>query len=89
MKGPSQAGLLQFKQNCEMELKSHRMRGIVSVNDSTAVIKELLLAKIIWNINERWMASDGPVSHTHDEITDAEIRRIYTLAGGNKEAEGT
>jgi len=44
-----------------------RFHGIVAVIDGVEI---------------RCMAVDGPVTPTHDEITDEELRTIYVLAGG-------
>lgn len=37
---------------------------------------------IIETVEQRCMAVDGPVTPTHEEITDDELRKIYKLAGG-------
>lgn len=42
-----------------------------------ARIKELIEA-----VEQRCLAVDGPVSKTCDEITDADLKEIYRLAGG-------
>lgn len=40
----------------------------------------MMIAKIIEDVDDRCMSADGPVTHTRDEITDEEIRKIYKLA---------
>jgi len=37
---------------------------------------------IIEDVDNRCMAVDGPVTPTEREITAAELKRIYKLAGG-------
>lgn len=38
------------------------------------------IAEIIEHVDDRCMASDGPVARTEDIITGNEIRNIYKLA---------
>lgn len=40
------------------------------------------IRNVIETVEQRCMAVDGPVTPTHEEITDAELRKIYKLAGG-------
>lgn len=40
------------------------------------------IRNLIDAVEQRAMAVDGPVNNTRDEMTDAELRRIYQLAGG-------
>ncbi len=42
----------------------------------------LAIKEIIDGIENRCMAVDGPVTNTRVEMTDAELQRIYRLAGG-------
>lgn len=35
---------------------------------------------MIQSVEQRCMAADGPVTKTCEEVTDAELRRIYILA---------
>lgn len=49
-----------------------------------ADVKDALLGiqRVIESVEARCMAVDGPVTPTHQEITDSELRQIYRLAGG-------
>lgn len=40
------------------------------------------IAQVIWDVDNRCMAADGPVSKTLEEMTQAEISQIYKLARG-------
>jgi len=42
------------------------------------------IAQIIERVDQRCTAADGPVAQTKDEITAAEIKRIYELAAKNR-----
>lgn len=57
---------------------------VAGVVDALSRKTEALLEirEIIEAVENRCMAADGPVTPTHQEITDEEIRRIYKLAGG-------
>lgn len=37
------------------------------------------IAEIIWDVDGRCMAADGPVTNTRDEMTDDELREIWYL----------
>lgn len=52
--------------------------------DSAAMMHARLtsIKEIIEGIENRCMASDGPVTNTRHEMSDEELRRIYRLAGG-------
>lgn len=50
-------------------------------------LQEIL--NVIETVEARCMAADGPVTPTHQEITDGELRKIYKLAGGKVRRAGT
>jgi hypothetical protein len=52
---------------CAIEIK--RLRGVAHAYVS-----------MIETVEQRCMAADGPVTPTHKEITDAELRAVYLLA---------
>jgi hypothetical protein len=61
--------------------REHRLAAIVRdirVRDQADRLYEI--AEIIEAVDQRCMAADGAVAFTRDEITTAEIRRIYELA---------
>ena len=41
------------------------------------------IVEIIDAVENRCLASDGPVSDTREEMTDEEMRKIYRLAKGS------
>lgn len=46
------------------------------------------IREVIEHVENRCLAADGPVTKTCDEITDDELIKIYTLAGGKVQDDG-
>ena len=47
-----------------------------------AELKLQRIREVIDQVERRCLAADGAVSRFQDEVTDAEVRSIYRLAGG-------
>lgn len=74
------------------ELKGKRRNERRLILKNTRFSKELFMRKsdfrqrlkeihdIIDLVEQRCLAADGPVTKTHDEITDEELREIYQLS---------
>jgi hypothetical protein len=58
--------------------------ALIAATDEQAMLRARLFAikEIIDTVENRCMAVDGPVTNTRVEMSDAELQRIYRLAGG-------
>lgn len=80
--------MLTVLQEHELEHEAHfdgRRAGIIRQIRRVCIAFDRRLARIVKTIDDvetRCMAVDGPVTPTHEEITDDELRTIYVLAGG-------
>lgn len=54
---------------CDMDKERAKLRKVARAYIS-----------MIETVEQRCMAADGPVTPTHQEITDAELRAVYVLA---------
>lgn len=59
-------------------MKNSKQELVFWLRNSNNRLKEI--HGIIDVVEQRCLAADGPVTKTHDEITDEELRRIYKLS---------
>ncbi len=57
---------------------------LIEAADEQGMLRARLQAikEIIGGVENRCMATDGPVTNTRHEMSDVELQRIYRLAGG-------
>ena len=74
---PGQKSIADYQQRL-----SHLERDLANVMQENRRMKNRLLQihGVIDVVEQRCLAADGPVTKTHDEITDNELRRIYKLS---------
>lgn len=65
------------------------VRRLLQADLAFIVLRDRLeeIALIIEAVDRRCAIADGPVAQTKDEITPAELRKIYTLAAKNRRRE--
>ncbi len=65
-------------------LKRARKKLGLAEGNAVKCLREI--AGIIEAVGNRCMAADGPVTGELDEMTEAELRKIYRLAKGSKKS---
>jgi hypothetical protein len=58
---------------------AHEIARLNAENTKLRAVAQLYVDTIHW-VENRCMAADGPVTPTHKEITDDELRKVYVAA---------